>query len=406
MDRRTLLKGAGIALALPQLESFGEVPKKAPRRMLTIVNHLSFYQPALIPQKDGSFCNPPELLQELSPHFDNLKVYSQLDNPGVEIGLGHTPCVGVLSGYFNTLQRKNRISIDQAIADHIGNETRFRSLVFQAGENLNFSQIAWDKHGLPVRQIDSPKKIFDLLFGVDGSEARQKQILAEDRSILDVVYGQAKSMEKKLNQRDREKMDEYLTSVREVEKTVQRQHFWSGHPKPETQYELQEFSRLSVDAYFKVMLDLAVLALETDSSRSVTIQIPFWDSFKHEDVSGNYHHLSHHGKKPETIKKLLKVEHGILKRISETLSHMKASKPGEPSLFDQTTTMVTSAMGSANAHTFNNLPAMIIDSRIQNPGHWAQGHRPMCDLYLSLLQHFCVERNGFGESHGTLDFLS
>ena len=120
-------------------------------------------------------------------------IYRGLDTPAVQNGFGHTPCVGILSGYFNKLQRKNRISIDQAVANLVGDQTRFRSLVFQAGENLNFSQIAWNKHGLPVHQIDSPRKIFNLLFQVNEHEKTQQQILAEDRSIRDAVFRQAKS---------------------------------------------------------------------------------------------------------------------------------------------------------------------------------------------------------------------
>ena len=161
-----------------------------------------------------------------------MKMYGGLKNPAVQNGFGHTPCVGILSGYFNKLHRKNRISIDQAVADQMGDETRFRSLVFQAGENLNFSQISWDKHGLPVHQLDSPRKIFNLLFGVNENEKALQQILAEDRSILDAVLAQAKSMEKRLNATDREKMDEYLSSVRDAEKTVRKQAHWSGRPKP------------------------------------------------------------------------------------------------------------------------------------------------------------------------------
>jgi hypothetical protein len=192
MQRRTFLKGAGVALLLPRLESLGQVAEaESPRRLLTIVNHLSFYQPELIPKTDGAFEKPAALLAEFSDHFEHLKVYSGLRNPAVQNGFGHTPCVGILSGYFNKLRRKNRISIDQAVAGMLGNETRFRSLVFQAGENLDFSQIAWDKHGLPVHQIDSPRKIFNLLFKVNENEQTQQQILAEDRSILDAVFRQA-----------------------------------------------------------------------------------------------------------------------------------------------------------------------------------------------------------------------
>ena len=204
IQRRTFLKGVGVALLLPRLESLGQVAcAESPRRLLTIVNHLSFYQPELIPQTDGVFGTPPPLLAELSDHLKQLKIFSGLDNPAVQNGFGHTPCVGILSGYFNKLHRKNRLSIDQAVADLIGDDTRFKSLVFQAGKNLNFSQISWDKHGLPVHQIDSPRKIFNLLFQVDESEKTQRQVLAEDRTILDAVSSQAKSMEKHLNATDR-----------------------------------------------------------------------------------------------------------------------------------------------------------------------------------------------------------
>lgn len=407
MKRRTFLQGAGVALLLPQMESLGQVAEAdSPRRLLTIVNHLSFYQPELIPQKDGAFENPPPLLAELSDHFEQLKAFSGLDNPAVQNGFGHTPCVGILSGYFNKLHRKNRLSIDQAIADLIGGNTRFKSLVFQAGENLNFSQISWDKHGLPVHQIDSPRKIFNLLFQVDENEKTQRQVLTEDRSILDAVSSQAKSMEKKLNANDRAKMDEYLTSVREVEQTVKRRAYWAERSKPSVDYELKDFDRKSVDDYVATLLDLAVLALQTDSTRAVTVQIPFWEGFKEPDLSGNYHDLSHHGQKKEKIEKLLLLEHAILKRISAALTTMKERAMGNSSLFDQTTTLLTASMGSANSHNFDDLPAMVFDGRMKTAGHWQKKDVPMSNLYLGLLEQFGSDANRFGESSGTLDLLT
>ena len=407
MNRRTFLKGAGVALLLPRMESLGQVSEAdSPRRLLTIVNHLSFYQPELIPQTDGAFEKAPPLLDELSDHFDHLKVFSGLDNPAVQNGFGHTPCVGILSGYFNKLHRRNRQSIDQAVADLIGDDTRFKSLVFQAGENLNFSQISWDKHGLPVKQIDSPRRIFNLLFQVDEDEKTQQQVLAEDRSILDAVLVQARSMEKRLNAIDRAKLDEYLTSVREVEQTVKRRAYWADRSKPQVDYELEDFDRKSVDDYVGILLDLAVLALETDSTRAVTVQIPFWEGFKEPDLSGNYHDLSHHGQKPEKIEKLLMLEHAILKRINTSLSTMKERTAGHSSLFDQTTTLITASMGSANSHNFDDLPALVIDDRMKTAGHWRKQDVPMSNLYLGLLQLFEAEHDRFGESTGAFEVLS
>lgn len=407
MKRRTFLTGAGVALLLPRMESLGQVSEaNSPRRLFTIVNHLSFYQPELIPQKDGAFETTPSLLEEFSDHLQHLKMFSGLDNPAVQNGFGHTPCVGILSGYFNKLRRKNRVSIDQAIADLIGEPTRFKSLVFQAGENLNFSQISWDKHGLPVQQIDSPSKIFNLLFQVDENDRTQQQVLAEDRSILDAVLHQAKSMEKRLNAQDRAKMDEYLTSVREVERTINRQAHWAGRSKPKVDYRLEEFKRESVDDYVGTLLDLAVLALETDSTRAVTVQIPFWEGFKESELSGNYHDLSHHGQKPEKIEKLLMLEHAIVRRISDTLGKMKERSMGGDSLFDQTTTLVTASMGSANSHNFDDLPALVFDGRIKTAGHWQKKDVPMSNLYLGLLQLFGAEQEQFGESTGAFEVLA
>lgn len=407
MKRRTFLKGTGVSLLLPQMESLGQIAQvDSPRRLLTIVNHLSFYQPKLIPKKDGVFDKAPPLLAELSDQFKHMKVFSGLDNPAVQNGFGHTPCVGILSGYFNKLHRKNRLSIDQAIADLIGDDTRFKSLVFQAGENLNFSQISWDKHGLPVYQIDSPRKIFNLLFQINEKEKTQQQVLAEDRSILDAVFSQAKSMEKNLNAADRAKLDEYLTSVREVEKTVKRRAYWAERPKPSMDYEIEDFDRKSVDGYVGTLLDLAVLALQTDSTRAVTVQIPFWEGFKEPGLSGNYHDLSHHGQKKEKIEKLLKLEHSILKRINTSLNAMRECQVGNDSLLDQTTTLLTASMGSANSHNFDDLPALVFDNRMKTAGHWQKKDVPMSNLYLGLLQQFGGESDQFGESTGSFDLLS
>ena len=407
MKRRTFLAGSGISIMLPRMESLGQVVEtNSNRRLLTIVNHLSFYQPKLIPEQEGGFSQTPTLLNELSEHLEDLKIFSGLDNPAVQNGFGHTPCVGILSGYFNKLQRKNRLSIDQAIADQIGGETRFKSLVFQAGENLNFSQISWDKHGLPVKQIDSPRKIFNLLFQVDENAKAQKQVLAEDRSILDTVLSQAQSMEKRLNHTDRAKLDEYMTSVREVEQTVKRRAYWADRSKPQSDYKIEEFDRKSVDDYVSTLLDLAVLALESDSTRAVTVQIPFWEGFKEPELSGNYHDLSHHGQKPEKIEKLMMLERGILSRISDSLAKMKNRTVGQSTLFDQTTTLLTASMGSANSHNFDDLPALVFDSRIQTPGHWRKQDAPMSNLYLGLLQLFAPKQEHFGESTNAFEILA
>ena len=403
MDRRTLLKAAGISLLLPRLESFGEVKQKPVKRLFTLVNHLGFYQPNLIPKSKGPIEESPALLSNLKDQFDNLKVLSGFDNPGVQLGLGHTPCVGILSGYFNKLQRKNRISVDQAAAEILGHETRFKSLVLQAGQNLNFSQVSWDKHGLPVYQWDNPKNVFNMLFNVEENHQEQKRILKEEKSILDLVFKHAKSMEKKLNSRDKEKIDEYFTSVREVEKSVKKRTYWSTKPKPVVDYKVPQYSSRSVEDYVQVMLDLSLLAFESDSTRVVTLQIPFWESFKQDNIGGNYHDFSHHGKKPDKIKKLMVMENMILSKLNDSINKMKSTPSLNGSLFEETTTFVTASMGNASAHTFKDLPALVISKDIKNPGHERHANKPMCNLYLSMLQNLGMTQHKFGESNGTVE---
>ncbi|MCM8527442.1 MAG: DUF1552 domain-containing protein, partial [Lentisphaeraceae bacterium] len=239
----------------------------------------------------------------------------------------------------------------------------------------------------------------------EENHKEQQGVLAEEKSILDLVYGQAKSMEKKLNNRDKEKIDEYFTSVREVEKSVKKRTYWSGREKPTVDYSLPSYSSRSVEEYVQVMLDLSFLALATDSTRVLTLQIPFWESFKQENISGNYHNLSHHGKKPEKIEKLLVMENMILEKISQSLSKMKSTSMTGGSLFDETTTLVTSSMGNASAHTFNDLPALVFSSGIKKGGSEKQTKKPMCNLYLSLLQSLGTGIESFGESNGTVGLV-
>ena len=424
MHRRTFIRAAGLTLLLPQLESFGQVPTGSVKRLFTIVNHLGFYQPALLPLQplpaqelapekrvtqeqpigeQAGQAAAPVLLDNLAAHREHLKLYGGLGNPGVQLGNGHTPCVGVLSGYFNKLERKNRISFDQQAAEFLGGETRFQSLAFQAGQNLNFSQVCWDRHGMPVYQMDSPERIFNLLFGVDADHAQQKQILAENKSILDIAYQHAQSMSRNLSQRDRAKVDDYFTAVREVELSVHKTRAWSDTPKPQTSYSLPEYSTSSVEDYLQVMLDLALLAFETDSTRVVTLQIPFWESFSQDNIQGSYHDFSHHGKQEAKIEKLLVMENMILEKIAGTLTSMKhKTMTGGRVLFDETSTLITASMGNASSHTFDDLPAMYINGAVKQFQYEHRHNKPICDLYLSILQDLGAELDAFGESQATL----
>jgi len=401
MNRKSILKSAGVTLLLPNLLSAGAILTPPKKRLFTVVNHLSFYQPALIPKTEGRNYEQTALL---SPFKDlPLSIFSQLDNPGVQLGNGHTPSVGILSGFFNVLDRKNKISFDQIAANHLGTETRFESICLQAGTNLNFSQVCWNRDGLPVYQESSPEKAFQKLFGIEQSQAIQNQRLIKEKSILDMVSAQAKVFQKSLNQEDKQKLDEYFTSIREVEKKLLKEKYWVNRDKPKTNYKPENFPILALDHYLQTMLDIAKLALQTDSTRVVTLQIPFWEYFELEDKKDHYHHLSHHGMKEDKVTKLLNIESMIMSKISKLYQDFCEIKMGSSSLLDETTCLITAPMGSANAHDFNRLPAIIAGGNYKHGRNIFTNGKPINSLYLRLLKDLDVPINSFNHEKSTLE---
>jgi hypothetical protein len=407
LARRTFLKAAGLSLILPRLESFGEVPQKESShntRLLTIVNHLGFYKPNLIPEKDGKFGQIPSLLKNLEAHQDDMSVFCGFNNPSVQRGSGHTPAVGILSGYYNTLTSRNRISFDQMAADELGKATRFKSLCLQAGKIRDFSQVSWDKHGLPVHQHESPEEVFEMLFGVESSVKEQQAVIVNKQSILDLVLRQANSFNKSVSVNDRQKLDEYFTSVREIEKDLKRDFHWSSKNKPMVVYKKESWKSNAVGDYLEQMLQLTYLAFQTDSTRVITLEIPFWENTIHPKMKENYHNLSHHGKSPEKIAKLQVLENMILKQVSGLVDRLKNNKFDGKTLLDQMSLLITASMGNANAHTFDDLPAIVMGGGFKHGQSRKVNHTPMGNLYLEILQKSGLEIDSFADSTSNFEW--
>src|SRR6516165_7693469 len=232
ISRRSFLRAAGVSLALPWLESRGfAAPAKPPRRMVCICAPLGMHAPFLFPEKAGKDYAATPYLEVLKDLRDDLTVISGLSHP--EVGSSHDSIFSFLTAAPHPEIRggfRNSISLDQFAAAQIGGETRFPSLVLSC-EGFSLS---WTRSGAIVPSDTSPARVFARLFLEGRPEEVQTQVrrLRDGQSILDTVQGQARTLRPGLGSADRDKLDEYFTSVRELERGLARSEEWSKRPKP------------------------------------------------------------------------------------------------------------------------------------------------------------------------------
>lgn len=417
INRRSFLRAAGVSLALPQMASLshhlGAAPlKKAATdqmKMVCVGNSFGMYPEAFFPSKEGRDFDLPHLLEPLAGHQGDFSVFSNLDHG---IKGGHFAVHSFLSGV-KTEEAKGmpegNISLDQRAAEHVGASSRFPSLTVGSDTGLHGGcRMCWTRSGARVPPITSPKELFKKLFVEEGPEAkkRQMELVGLKGSILDAVHGEAKSLGRHLNGRDRDKLDEYLTSVRDVEKRIQQQKGWQNIPKPEVDYDEPGYKGIVQD--LPSLFDLIVLALQTNSTRVATLEIAS-KSFNTGilGVKGGYHSLSHHGKKKDKIEALLKIERYQMEQVARFMGKLKEASADEEegSLFDNTMLLFGSGMGNGNAHTNTKLPIVLAGAGFRHGEHkvYDKNRRvPLCNLYVSMLQRFGVETDFFGKSTGTI----
>jgi hypothetical protein len=424
VNRRFFLRAAGVTLALPLLESlsprvlgagFGvgskagaAVGARRPTRMVCIGNMLGFYQPEFFPKKTGRGYDLPSLLQPLAPHQDAFTLYSGLDH-GVKGG--HFAIHSYLSGVRQVDAKgmpEGNISLDQRAAETIGGATRFPSLTIGSEDGLHGGcMMCWTRSGTRVPPIPGPKELFRTLFITDSEtdRARSTDRFALQGSILDAVNGDAKSLGRHLGKRDQEKLDEYFTSVRDVEKQMELGKRWADVPKPKP--GMPEPPNTGFVSDLPVLYDLLALALQTDSTRIATLEIAGGFEASAFGLRKDYHALSHHGQVQESIDGLLKLEKYQMEQFARFLAKLRSIDDGDGKLLDHTMVLFGSGMGNANAHTNNNLPMIFAGGGYRHGEHRVYpqkgtGRVPLCNLYLSMLQRFGVEADRFGISTGTM----
>jgi hypothetical protein len=430
LPRRLFLKSTGVSLGLPLLESMLTAAEETapPKRMVCVGVPFGFDPTAFVPVKAGRDYELPEHLQLLGEFRDDFTVMSGLSHPNTGAG-GHKAEAVMLTGapypdYSHNL--KNTISVDQAFASHLRGKTRYESLALTTyGGSLSVTA-----NGVSIPAISRPSEVFKMLFLASTpaqAEAEMRRI-DEGRSMLDFVGEEAKRLNTKISRTDRQRVEQYFDSVRDVERQLQMAREWVNRPKPEPiGSEPRDIGdNQQQQAKFRLMVDMIHLALVTDSTRAISIR-----------TFGMHHDLSHHGKEPKKLAACRKVEAELIQAFGELLRKLKTSQEGGGSLLDQTMVMMMSNLRDGNTHWTYNLPAILAGGGFRHGQHLAfnspyleevarelnppegekakvekkipimgKDQQPLCNLYTSMLQHGGVEIERFGSATGSLDGLA
>jgi hypothetical protein len=411
--RRTFLRAAGVSLALPVLDAHAAEKPAAEtrRRMVCICAPLGLHPAFFFPEKSGKDYELTPYLEVLKEFRGEFTVISGLCHAGQSPGFAHQASASFLTGAQNAGRPgfKNSISVDQFAAERIGGRTRFASLAL-SGEGAGLS---WTRTGALVPAATSPAKVFARLFldGKPDEVKAQVNRLADGRSILDDVRGQADALRTNLGTDDRERLDEYMSSVRDLEKRLARDEAWAKTPKPKVNVEPPKDIPNAADLLgrTKLLFDLTHLALQTDSTRLVTIMLG--GSTYVPPIPGvnlGHHDLSHHGKDPGKLAQLKTVEVETMKTLRDLLSKLKQTKEDHATLLDRTTVFLGSNLGDGSSHSVKNLPVLLAGGGFRHGQHLAFDARnppPLCNLFVSMLQRLGIGTDKFSTGTGRLTGL-
>ncbi|MGB3121628.1 MAG: DUF1552 domain-containing protein, partial [Verrucomicrobiales bacterium] len=378
LTRRHFLRGAGVTLGLPFLEGFaprGRAAENAtpPRRMVCICTPLGIHTPFLNPEKKGRDYTLTPYLEPISDFKNDFSVISGLSHP--DVGSSHDSIYSFLTAAPHPEIRagfRNSISLDQFAAERIGGQTRVPSLSLSA-EGFGLS---WTRSGALVPPDLWPATVFARLFleGRPEEVEAQRRRLRNGKSILDTVSDQAKRMAPSLGSRDREKIDEYFTSVRELEQRMVTAQEWALKPKPHVDAKPPQNNLNSTDLIGKtrLMFDLTHLALQTDSTRLVNMLLLGTSGVPPvPGVTMGHHDLSHHGQDPAKLAQLKLVELGQMQLVRELLGNLKKTQEQGGNLLDHTMVFFSSNLGSAASHSTKNLPVIFAGGGFKHGQHLA-----------------------------------
>jgi len=411
ISRRTFLRASGVAIGLPFLDAM--IPARAAEtkkalaqqpRMVLIGQPLGMYAPNFFPEKTGADYEPSRYLKNLQPHRDQFTVFSGMSH---RYAAGHFAEVGIFTGVASEFIRdkdiKNGISLDQEVASHLGNQTRYSSLILGGGD------VAWNRRGVRIPSESRATQVFKKLFiaGTPEEEARELQRVKDGQSILDDVGGQIQSLNRRVSSSDRERLDLFLTSVREAEQKLQQDEHWSTSPKPKVDMPVPtaDFNGPQLLERSRQWYNIVHLALQTDSTRVVSLWIGTQERPEIEGVTLGHHDASHHGQDPAKLEQLALIEEAEIKVLGEFIEKMKVTKEGDHTLLDRTAILYTSNLGNSSSHDNNNLPILLAGGGFKHKGHLGfdtKNNTLMSNLYVRMLHHMGIEAKSFGASSGII----
>lgn len=414
LSRRTLLRAAGVCLPLPLLEAMtartrGADAAAVPPRMVVCHFGTGMNVREFFPTATGADCELPRIVRPLEAWRRRMTIVSGLY---LEHGGGHTGDYSFLTGTegWTSAGIKGGVSADQVVAASIG-ETRFPSLQLSIERGTNFGQqglatISWSASGIPLAAENDPRRVFERLFGEDDRRqaARRDSAFRRRGSILDHVREQAGDLSRSVGASDRGKLDEYLTAVREIETQLQRDVSWASRPKPRPELPgLGDYTRsLTPDSpsfdytnYQRLMYDLIVVALQTDSTRVVTYNVRrelAGGVFPVHGVSKGFHALTHHNNDPKNLSELAQVDEinmGFWRQFLERLQGVQ--QPDGRSLLDHT--LLAFSSGAGMDHSRDKLPTALFGGEALGVRH--QTHLRLADnTPLARVWHTMADRMG------------
>lgn len=416
VSRRTLLRGAGVSLALPWLDAMQPAvaasPSAPPPRFAWIYIPNGVVQEAWHPRQAGADWEVTPSLVPLEPFRTAISIHTGLDREfrggtGVHAQAGccwltSSPPSEALDGGFPT-----NTTLDQLIARHIGRDTRLPSLELSCNDHTNqketryFETISWYGPGYAASVERNPRSVFDRLFGKPDPRSR---------SVLDAVRSDARRLNGRLGPADRVRLGEFLDSVRDVEQRIQMSETEASRSEPPP---MRRPTGIPSDrgAYIRLMLDLIAIAFQQDLTRVATLVVDpeRWDTPRryHGVFEGpQNHHVLTHTRGDEAREKLRQIDHFHVTQFADFVRRLSDVTEGNGRLLDHCLVNLGSGMGNGRVHDYNDLPLVTaggLGGRIRTGVHHVHSQRvPIANLWLTLLQSAGIESDSFADSSGTL----
>jgi hypothetical protein len=423
LNRRRFIRGAGVTLALPLLEGIRPTlaktsEKQPPRRMLLISNNLGVLPKQFFPQVSGHDYELSPYLQNLAEFRRDFTVFSGLSHPDVDGGHSTENCFLTAARGPTKSGFRNTISLDQFATEQLGPVTRFPTLNLGVNIDKANRSLSWTRDGVLLPAEDSASALFRKMFVQGDPSAVKQQLhkLEERASILDTLLDDTRQVKRALGRDDQSRLDQYLNSVREIEQRLDVSRQWELRAKPTTEQQPPQdiHDQKLFFEKFELMLSMARLAFESDSTRIITLMVDAFATppFKlHSDqkTTDGYHNLSHHGQSETKVQQLIDADNQQMVLLHKLFSQLAETRENQERLLDSTMILFGSNMGDANTHVNTNLPILLAGGGLKHGQHLKFRHdqnRPLCNLYVTMLQRLGIETESFGSSNGTLNEIT